>query len=136
MKLLLVVDDQALILGLVNDFLEEGGFSTSQALTGTDAIEALNDPEREFAGLISDVNLGGEISGWDVARAARHRNPDMPVVYMTGDSAHDWAAEGVPNSLLVQKPFALAQITTAISQLITEAITRSASRAGPVAESF
>ena len=31
---------------------------------------------------------------------------------MTGDSAADWAAEGVPNSTLLQKPFATAQMIT------------------------
>ncbi|WP_375393278.1 response regulator [uncultured Sphingomonas sp.] len=131
MTLLLLVDDEALILHLVNDALEDGGFSTFQAMTGAEAIEALNDPQHEFAGLITDVNIGDGVTGWDVARVARHRSAEMPVVYMTGDSAHDWSAEGVPNSLLVQKPFAVAQITTAISQLITEAATRHASTGGP-----
>lgn len=135
MKLLLVVDDEALILHLVNDALEDGGFTTFQAMSGADAIAALADPEREFAGLITDVNIGDGVTGWEVARAARHRAADMPVVYMTGDSAPDWAAEGVPNSLLVQKPFAVAQITTAIAQLLTDATTRLAAtgEAGPAA---
>jgi hypothetical protein len=37
---------------------------------------------------------------------------------MTGDSAADWTAEGVPNSILVQKPFAFTQVVTAISTLL------------------
>lgn len=120
----MIVDDEELILNLLNDALEDGGFSTVQASSGKDAILAIDDQDHEFCGLITDVNLGRGITGWDVARAARRRNLEMPVVYMTGDSAYQWSAERVPHSLLVQKPFAVSQVTTAIAHLITEAATR------------
>jgi hypothetical protein len=32
--------------------------------------------------------------------------------------AHDWAALGVPNSVLIKKPFAPAQALIAVSQLM------------------
>jgi hypothetical protein len=47
--------------------------------------------------------------------------PVLPIVYMTGDSAADWPVQGVPNSAVVQKPYASAQLVTAISTLITSA---------------
>ena len=68
--------------------------------------------------LITDIKLGADTTGWDVARHARELKPDMPVVYMTGSEAHDWASLGVPNSVLVPKPFAPAQVLTAVSQLL------------------
>jgi DNA-binding NtrC family response regulator len=69
--------------------------------------------------LITDVNLGRDkLSGWDVAKRARELNPSVAVIYMTGDSGHDWAANGVPNSVLLLKPFAPAQVVTAVSQLL------------------
>jgi hypothetical protein len=37
---------------------------------------------------------------------------------MTGVAADDWLAEGVPNSILLKKPFAPAQLVTAVSQLL------------------
>jgi hypothetical protein len=37
---------------------------------------------------------------------------------MTGAAADDWASEGVPNSILLKKPFAPAQLVTAVSQLL------------------
>lgn len=126
MTVLLLVDDEALILHVINDALVEGGYTIVEAFSGDDAIAALRDESRTFAGLITDVNLGRGVSGWDVARAARESSAEMPVVYMTGDSAHEWPAQGVPNSIIVQKPFALLQIVTAITQLINEAATRRA----------
>jgi hypothetical protein len=44
-------------------------------------------------------------------------DPAFPIVYMTGAAADDWASEGVPNSILLKKPFAPAQLVTAVSQL-------------------
>ena len=40
---------------------------------------------------------------------------------MTGDSAADWSAEGVPNSVMLQKPFAEAQLLTAMGTLLIAA---------------
>jgi FixJ family two-component response regulator len=71
----------------------------------------------EIAGLITDIRFPGP-SGWEIARHARHQKPELPIVYMTGDSGADWSAEGVPKSLLLQKPFAAAQAITAISTLL------------------
>ena len=34
------------------------------------------------------------------------------------DSAEDWASKGVPNSIMLAKPFAPAQLVTAVAQLI------------------
>jgi hypothetical protein len=45
-------------------------------------------------------------------------DPNFPVVYMSGKDADDWASKGVPNSIMLAKPFAPAQLVTAVSQLL------------------
>jgi hypothetical protein len=45
----------------------------------------------------------------------------MPIIYMTRDSAARWAEHGVPNSILLQKPFADAQLIAALSNVLNEA---------------
>ena len=68
---------------------------------------------------MTDINLGGDkLSGWEVARHAREINPDFPVIYMSGDSAEEWASQGVPRSIMLAKPFAPAQLVTAVAQLL------------------
>ena len=42
----------------------------------------------------------------------------MPVIYMTGTNGEQRASKGVPNSVLLVKPFAPAQLVTAISNLL------------------
>jgi hypothetical protein len=37
---------------------------------------------------------------------------------MSGKDFEDWASKGVPNSIMLSKPFAPAQLITAVSQLL------------------
>jgi DNA-binding response OmpR family regulator len=58
------------------------------------------------------------MDGWEVAKQAREIDPTFPIVYMTGAAADQWASHGVPNGILLTKPFAPAQLVTAVSQLL------------------
>ncbi len=117
--IVLVVEDEVLIQSMLSEALHEGGFATKIADSGEDAIRLLDAPEPKYRALVTDINLGrGKLDGWEVARHAREVDPEIPVVYMTGDSAADWSSKGVPNSILIAKPFAPAQILTAVSQLL------------------
>ena len=120
--LVFIVEDQEAIRFLLEDALTEGGFRTTIATSGEEAMAMLDKEAADYSALITDINLPGKISGWDVAKHAREINDKLPVVYMTGDSAHDWASKGVPNSQLIHKPFAIAQVVTAVSQLINAAL--------------
>jgi CheY-like chemotaxis protein len=118
---ILVVEDEALLQDIVQDALVEGGFEAEIASSGEEAITILEGNKGRHRAVITDINLRGQLTGWDVARRARELDPDIPVVYMTGDSADQWASLGVPNSLLLNKPFAPAQIVTAVAQMLNAA---------------
>lgn len=111
---ILLVEDEPLILDLIASTLEDGGFEVLQANNAKDAIAGLEASAGELAGLVTDVNLGPRDKGWDVARRARELRPNLPVVYMTGDSAHDSTSQGVPESVILSKPFAPAQVLVAL----------------------
>lgn len=121
--LLLVVEDEPAIQMLIEAVLEDAGFAVRTAGFGQEAVDILDDSTVQPVGLITDVRLGAGIKGWDVARHARERHPEIAVVYVTGDSAADWAAYGVPKSLLLPKPFANAQLVTAMTTLLNEQAT-------------
>jgi CheY-like chemotaxis protein len=70
---------------------------------------------------VTDINLKGKMDGWEVAQNAREIEPDFPVVYMSGAAAADWTSKGVPHSITLRKPFAPAQLLTAISNLLNAA---------------
>ena len=92
------------------------------ACSGEDAVAKLDAESQAFRALVTDVNLArGGLTGWDVARHARELRAELPVLYMTGAAPHEWSVHGVPNSLLLTKPFAPAQVVTAVSQLLNAA---------------
>jgi len=117
---LLVAEDEALIRCAMEQTLESGGFDVVGASSGNSALQLLIDSATRFAGLITDIRLGDGIDGWALARKARELIPDLCVVYITGDSAADWPAKGVPGSMVLQKPFADALLLTGISTLLNE----------------
>jgi CheY-like chemotaxis protein len=125
--IILLVEDEPLILLVAQDALEAGGYTVLPAQLASEALAMLEQRASELSGLVTDVRLPGGTDGWEIGRRARHLRPDLPIVYTTGDSAADWSAQGVPKSLVVQKPYAGAQLLTALSTLVTAADTNSVS---------
>jgi DNA-binding response OmpR family regulator len=118
LPVILVVEDEYALQGVVEEALIEGGFETDILSSGEEALTLFRGRIKNYKALVTDVSLKGAISGWDVARQIREIDPGFPVVYMTGVASDEWASQGVPNSILSQKPFAPAQLVTAISQLL------------------
>jgi CheY-like chemotaxis protein len=118
---ILLVDDEPLIQDLIQTSLEEAGYGVTGAQSGEDALAILESKAESLGGLVTDVNLGREPNGWKVAARARELNPNLPVIYMSGDSAHDWAAHGVPNSIMITKPFAPIEVVVALATLRNQA---------------
>jgi len=114
----LVVEDDQEIQIIVEDSLTEGGFEPAIAPSGEEAVTLLKGNKGSYRALVVDVNLRGRMDGWEVAKQAREIDPGFPVIYMTGAGADKWPSLGVPNSILLEKPFAPAQLVTAVSQLL------------------
>lgn len=124
----LVVEDQSLIQDLIETALEEGGYTVVLSPSGADAVQRLESGAADFAAMVTDIDLGAGPSGWEVARIARRLKPGLPVIYMSGGSADGWSAEGVPDSVMVSKPFAPAQLVITVATQITAATTSAEGR--------
>jgi DNA-binding response OmpR family regulator len=121
---ILVVEDDHLVQSLVEESLTDGGFEIVIASSGENAVELLDASEGKYRALVTDINLEpNKLNGWDVARHAREIDSSFPVVYMTGKDVDDWASKGVPNSIMLAKPFAPAQLVTAVSHLLNSGTT-------------
>ena len=118
--LILVIEDDQDIQAIVETALTEGGFEVAIAPPGEEAITLLKGNAAPYCAIVTDVNLLGRINGWEVTKAAREMQPSFPVVHMTGAAGDDWASRGVPNSILLNKPFAPAQLVTAVAQLLNQ----------------
>jgi DNA-binding response OmpR family regulator len=118
LPVILIVEDEELIQSLVEDALGEAGFEPAIAPSGEEAVTLLRGGASNYRALVTDISLGGRMDGWEVARQAREIDPEFPVVYMSGASAAEWTSKGVPNSIMLEKPFAPAQLVTAIANLL------------------
>jgi DNA-binding response OmpR family regulator len=122
----LLVEDDVLTRDMLNTELVDAGFELVVCPNGIQALAELDAGAARFKAIITDIRLGNGPDGWEVGRRARELVSHMPVIYVSGDSGHEWSSKGVPDSVMIAKPFAVAQVITAISMLITEADTRGA----------
>jgi DNA-binding response OmpR family regulator len=112
----LIVDDDASIQNVLREALADGGFTSEVASSGEEAATLL--VGNRYRMMIVDISFGRDrVEGWSIARRARAFNPLLPIVYITGGSERDWAIQSVPNSVLLKKPFAPAELLAAVSQL-------------------
>ncbi|MBZ9795381.1 response regulator [Mesorhizobium sp. ES1-4] len=116
----LVVEDEPMILLDLESALEGAGFQVVALSNAEAAIELFDADPENFSSLLTDIRLGSGKSGWELAKHLRRAHPTIPVVYISGDSAPHWGAEGVPESIMITKPFAPPQIITALSTLLNQ----------------
>jgi CheY-like chemotaxis protein len=111
---LVVEDDWFVREDIANQFRQEG-WMVIEAAIGAKALDAL----RELGGidvLVTDIRLGDEMTGWDVAEAVRIMYPDVPVIYASG-APHDSGRE-VPDSVSLSKPMSAHDLLLACSKLL------------------
>ena len=118
LPVILVLEDDELLQPIVEETLSDGGFGADIVASGEDAMSLLNKNKGKYRALVTDIKVRGKMDGWEVAQHAREIEAEFPIVYMSGDSAADWTSKGVPNSIMLAKPFAPAQLIIAVSNLL------------------
>ena len=116
--IILVIEDDEPIQTVVEEALSDAGFEPAIASSGEEAVTLLKGMKGTYRALVTDISLRGKMDGWEVAQQAREIDPEFPIVYISGKSAADWPSKGVPNSIMLSKPFAPAQLVTAVSNLL------------------
>jgi DNA-binding response OmpR family regulator len=115
---ILVVEDDPPIQMIVEDALVDGGFEPAISSSGEAAVTLLTGHRGKYHALVTDITLVGRLDGWEVAKRAREIDPAFPVLYITAAHADRWPSQGVPHSVLLTKPFAPAQLVTAVNQAL------------------
>jgi len=120
--LILIVEDEYFLLADAVNTLTNGGFETDAVPSGEEALTLFASGTRPYRALITDVRLRDNLTGWELARQIRERDPTFPVIYLTATAVAEWASEGVPNSILVCKPFVPARLVSALSSLLAASV--------------
>ncbi|WP_027991502.1 response regulator [Sinorhizobium meliloti] len=123
---IVLVEDEGLLLLEFEEALTAGGFNVVCFSSGAKAITYLG--AKGAGPRVLSPTSGCRIRPpTGVARIARNTATEMAGVYISGDSAAEWAINGVPNSMMLEKPFAMAEMVTAVDQLLNDRLTDPAS---------
>ena len=111
---ILVVDDEPEVLKALGLNLEHFGHWVKGFTSGAEAIKAFKDGNYDL--VITDLGMP-EVSGWDVTRAIKEIQPDMPVLLITGwtidlDEEQKKIVDGI-----IAKPFSRDSLSSAIAQV-------------------
>jgi CheY-like chemotaxis protein len=79
----IVVDDDVNIRRLFADGLRASGVDVHAASSGEEAIRSV-DSNPDACVVLADVRMP-QMDGWDLERALRRTNPDLPVVLLSAD---------------------------------------------------
>jgi len=101
---ILVVDDESAILDTVRILLKNSGFEVTVAQGGRAGLDALDKVQPHI--VLSDIRMPG-VTGIDILKAAREKDPDVPVILMTAQAELRTAIEAVNQGAFhyIQKPF-------------------------------
>lgn len=106
-RVALVVEDEWLIRAVTASELVDAGWSVLEAASGEDAVALLDDGVKIDL-VITDIQLGGSVTGWDVAEQCRRRDPSVILVYISGNPPIE--KRRVERSVFISKPCDIPQL--------------------------
>ena len=106
-RMVLVVEDDALLLYSIAQVFRSDGWLMLEARRGEEAVAHLDGGER-VDDVFTDIQLPGPLSGWDVAEVWRSSRHNMPIIYTSGDAGD--RARAVEGSQFVEKPYEAASV--------------------------
>lgn len=113
---ILIVEDEFLIRMMLAETLADAGFEVLEAEDAA-AAEQILQQEAGIAALVTDLQLPGSRSGFDLAQLARQRQPELPVIYTTGHNEMTQAGSTSPPDVFVLKPYMPTEVCTLVRSL-------------------
>jgi two-component system, cell cycle sensor histidine kinase and response regulator CckA len=117
---ILLVEDEAMVRAVAERALARQGYKVVTATNGEEGLEMLEAAEEPIDLVNSDVVMP-TMDGPTMARAAREKRPDLPIIFMSG-----YAEEQLRNSINLEnigflpKPFSVQQIGQAAREALAE----------------
>lgn len=112
----LLVEDDAVIAQLMDEALEAAGHAVMWAADAHEAAAIAEMADRRIGALLTDIHLGPGPSGVEVARLARAKRPDLPVIFVTAHPEGELVSQ-VPGALTVSKPFVASQLVDMVGAI-------------------
>jgi DNA-binding response OmpR family regulator len=122
---ILIVDDEEFLLEFVRIVLLRSGFTVLTAQTGEAAWQLILDSQNEIRLVLTDLVMPGSFDGFELADRVHRRQPDLPVLFMTGAPLEDCLSPDrlVSERLLLRKPFYPEQLLAIVRENLEAAST-------------
>ncbi|WP_216665423.1 ATP-binding protein [Pseudoruegeria sp. HB172150] len=120
---ILVVEDEPQVLDVLIAVLDRAGYAAHGVTTGDEAQSIfLDDPGFDL--VLTDIVMPGELQGPTLARSLRDRNPDLPVVFMSGYAAEATVhGNGLrPEDIRLMKPVRRVELLQAVATALGTAV--------------
>jgi len=118
---ILLVDDEAAVLGVARRMLEKLGFAVETASDGREALQRFEVDPGRFALVIVDLTMP-HMGGVETFRSLRLRNPEARIVMSSGyaeqDAAESLLGEGLAGFL--QKPYQMSELQKLLQTVLVE----------------
>jgi len=116
-ELILVVDDEADVRGVVRRTLEKHGYRVVTAAEGAEAMGLFAQHRAEVRAVLTDMMMP-DMDGPSLVRTLRHLEPQLPILGMTGvgEKADIKGLETLDLLVLLTKPFNIAVLLDILHQ--------------------
>lgn len=118
MPKILVVDDDLILARLISDVIRYFGHEVETVGSAEDA-ETVLEEDTHIDLLLTDIGFKRGIDGFELARRARLRRPDLPILYISGDARRTSAEIGDAKAPILQKPVPPDELEQAISAALS-----------------
>jgi PAS domain S-box-containing protein len=112
----LVVEDNPDVAEVTSSMLTQLGYDVRTVADAAAALAILK--QQDFDLVVSDIVMPGPLDGLGLARAIREREPNLPVLLVTGYSHA--AAQAEESLMVIKKPFQLADLSRVVARVIAE----------------
>ncbi len=80
----LVVEDDPNVRTMLDELLQDQGLDVWSVPDDLSAYQVLSQEAKRFSVLLTDINLGSDSDGFDIARRARGLNAGIHVIFISG----------------------------------------------------
>ena len=123
MAFILAVDDSPSMRKMVSFTLTGAGYQVVEAVDGNAALALLQQADRPFDLLLTDIVMPGGIDGYQLAKLALERRPGIKVLLSSG-----YTGESLPTDKardlglkLLAKPYRQAELAKAVRTVLDAA---------------
>lgn len=116
---ILIIEDEDAVRSLLRTLLRLAGYEVLSCQDGPEAVDLMEARGGTIQLLITDVNLGQGMDGFEAAQALRSQLPLLKVLYISGEEeAHRTAKRSPDAERFLLKPFTPRSFTDAVRGML------------------